>query len=94
MVRVLIERHIAEGMVDDFRLALRNMRLQAMPREGYISGESLHDAANPHHYFVISTWNSAAAWRAWEKSDARRAQMAVIGPMLAEPEKVTVLQPV
>ena len=58
MIRVLIERRIAEGMVEGFRLALRNMRVQATPQEGYISGESLHDRADPHVYYVISTWNS------------------------------------
>ena len=94
MVRVLIERHIAEGMVEEFRLALRTMRGQATPREGYISGESLHDAADPHHYYVISTWNSPAAWGAWQNSDTRRGQMALIGPMLDEPEKITILFPV
>ena len=94
MVRVLIERHIVGGMVEEFRVALRNVRLQATHREGYISGESLHDAADPHHYFVISTWNSAAAWEAWQKTGARLQVMAVIGPMLEEPEKVTVLEPV
>ncbi|MDF1552607.1 MAG: antibiotic biosynthesis monooxygenase [Deferrisomatales bacterium] len=94
MVRVLIERHIAGGMVEEFQLALRNLRLGAAPREGYISGESLHDAADPHHFYVISTWHSAAAWRAWQNSDSRRAVMAAIGPMLEEPEKITVLEPV
>ena len=94
MIRVLIERHIAEGMAEKFQLALRNMRLQATHREGYISGESLHDAADPHHYFVISTWNSPSAWHAWENSDARRGVMAAIGPMLEEPEKITVLKTV
>lgn len=94
MVRVLIERHIAEGMVEEFQLALRNMRLHAAPREGYISGESLHAAADPHHFYVISTWNSAAAWGTWQNSDARLKVMAVIGPMLEEPEKITVLKPV
>ena len=94
MVRVLIERRIAEGMVEDFRRALRNMRLRATPREGYISGESLQAAGDPHRYFVISTWDSPAGWQAWQKSDARRELMVVVGPMLEEPEKITVLEPV
>lgn len=94
MVRVLIERRIAGGMVEGFRLALRNMRLQATPKHGYISGESLQDHADPRHYYVISTWNSVRAWQEWEDSEARRRVMATIGPMLEEPEKITVLEPV
>lgn len=94
MVRVLIERRIAEGMTGDFHQALRRMRLEAVQKPGYLSGESWRDARNPNHYVVISTWTSRDDWEAWAVSEARRKTMAVIGPMLDEPEKVTVLEPV
>ncbi len=94
MVRVLIDRHVSEGMVEDYRRCLREMRLQAVHKEGYISGESLRDAADAHHFVVISTWRSRAAWDAWAGSEARRGVMLRIAPMLEEPERVTVLEPV
>ncbi len=94
MVRVLIERRISEGMVESYNLALREMRLQAVQKEGYISGETLRNTRNAHHYVVISTWNSRHDWQAWADSEARRQVMAKIAPMLEESEKVTVLEPV
>lgn len=94
MVRVLIERRVSEGMLENFNLALREMRLQAVHKPGYISGESLRNAEDPHHFVVLSTWNSLDDWKAWAVSDARRLVMLKIGPMLQEAEKITVLEPV
>ncbi|GAB4264529.1 MAG: hypothetical protein Kow0092_16260 [Deferrisomatales bacterium] len=94
MVRVLIERRISEGMVEAYNLALREMRLQAVQKAGYISGESLRDVTDPFHYVVISTWNAASDWNAWFQSEARRTVLAKIAPMLQEPERITVLEPV
>jgi len=93
MVRVLIERRVSEGMMGDFHQALRRMRLEALQKSGYISGESWRNARTPNHLVVISSWVSRDDWEAWAASEDRRKVMAVIGPMLAEPEKVTVLEP-
>ncbi len=94
MVRVLIERRVSEGMLENFNLALREMRLQAVYKPGYISGESLRNAEDAHHFIVLSTWNTLDDWKAWAVSDARRQVMLKIGPMLEEPEKITVLEPI
>ena len=92
MVRVLIERRISEGMVETFHQTLREMRREAIHTPGNVSGESLRDTHDHHHYFVISTWNSPQAWQAWNASEGRQRVMARIGPMLEEPEKITVLE--
>ena len=92
MVRVLIERRVSQGMLGDFHQALRKMRLEALHRSGYISGESWRNAKNPNHFVVISSWISRDDWEAWASSEERRKVMALIGPMLDEPEKVTVLE--
>ncbi len=94
MVRVLIERRVSEGMLEEFHLALRRMRTEAVLKPGYISGESWRNARNPLHFVVISTWSSRDDWEAWARSDARNRVMVAIAPMLAEPEKVTVLEAV
>jgi len=93
MVRVLIERRVSEGLLGDFHQALRRMRLEALQKSGYISGESWRNARNPHHLVVISSWVSRDDWEAWASSEQRRKVMVAIGPMLEEPEKVTVLEP-
>lgn len=94
MVRVLIERRVSSAMLEAYGSALREMRLQAVQKPGYISGESLRDVQRPGHFVVISTWNGRGDWEAWAGSESRRRVMARIGPMLEEPEKITVLEPV
>ena len=94
MVRVLIERRVSEGMLEAFHLALRRMRTEAVLKPGYISGESWRNARNPHHFVVISTWNSRPDWEAWFGSEGRRQEMLRVGPMLEEAERITVLEPV
>jgi len=93
MVRVLIERRVSEGMLGDFYKGLREMRLEALHKGGYISGESWRNSRNPNRLVVISSGVSRDDWEACAASEERRRVMAVIGPRLAEPEKVTVLEP-
>ncbi len=94
MIRVLIERRVAEGMVEVYQLAVREVRREATQQPGYISGETLRDAADPCRYVIISTWKDEADWERWAGSDARRRLLARIAPLLEEPERVSVLLPV
>ena len=93
MVRVLIERRVSEGMVESFYQTLREMRREAIHTPGYISGESLRNARDHHHFAVLSTWNSIQAWEAWSRSEARHEVMLRIAPMLEESERITVFEP-
>lgn len=93
MIRVLIERLFAEGMHDELRRAEMEARQQAMQIPGYISGETLRDRENPQHNVVISTWRSIEEWEAWHASEARRKILDNLNPILVEPEKITVLEP-
>jgi quinol monooxygenase YgiN len=94
MIRILIERRLVPGGEERLRQAMRELRQQAMDREGYISGETHRDAADPSHYLILSTWRSREDWERWARSEARHTVEARIAPMLAEPERVTVLEPV
>ena len=94
MIRILIERRLVPDAEDRLREAMRELRQQAMDREGYISGETHRDAADPNRYIILSTWRSRDDWETWSRSKARRTIEARIAPMLAEPERVTVLEPV
>ncbi len=94
MVRVMIERRVAEGMVEAYQRSVREMRHEALRHEGYISGETLREVADPRHYVIISTWSDPVAWERWAASEARQRVMRRIAPLLEEPEKVTVFEPV
>ncbi|RMG84373.1 MAG: antibiotic biosynthesis monooxygenase [Candidatus Dadabacteria bacterium] len=94
MVRVLIERKVNPSMLEAYQLAIRNMRAHAVHHEGYISGETLRDVTDPDHFVVVSTWADRGAWERWAASEARHRVMANIAPMLEEPERITVCEPV
>ncbi|MGD9765744.1 MAG: antibiotic biosynthesis monooxygenase [Candidatus Binatia bacterium] len=94
MIRVLIERRLAAGQREALQRAMRELRLEAIHRDGYIGGETYIDGADPNHYLTLSTWRSRDAWESWAASEPRRAAEALIAPMLAVPETVTVLEPV
>lgn len=93
MIRVLIERQFAEGMHEELRRAEMEARQQAMQIPGYISGETLRDRDNPQRNVVISTWRSVEDWDAWQVSDARKKIVDALSPILVEPERITVLEP-
>ncbi|MBZ2187506.1 antibiotic biosynthesis monooxygenase [Alcanivorax sp. JB21] len=93
MIRVLIERQIVEGLEQPYSQAVTGM-LQAIVRApGYLSGESLRDANRPQHHFILSAWQSRAAWMRWLHSSERRDALNDISPFLEEPERITLLEP-
>jgi heme-degrading monooxygenase HmoA len=93
MIRVLIERWLIPGMDEQFRVAMRGMRQDALHAAGYISGETLRDVAVSEHYVVISTWRAKRDWDAWAVSAARETARECIRPMLAAEERTTILEP-
>lgn len=94
MIRILIERTLAEGLEQPYEKAAHQMLVEAMSQPGFISGESLRDLGHPHRRIVLCTWRSAREWERWAASGARRACLDRIRPMLEAEERVTVLQPV
>jgi heme-degrading monooxygenase HmoA len=92
MIRVLIERQLIANADAIARDAFRELRHEALKKAGYISGETLRDASDPNHYVVISSWISVDHWRAWTSSDERREADELFAPLLAAPEKITVLE--
>jgi heme-degrading monooxygenase HmoA len=94
MIRVLIERRLAEGVEEDLQRAMREMRREAIHVPGYLSGETLRSISDPNRYVIISSWRSQADWEAWSRSETRRRIEEHIAPLLAEPEQVMVFEPV
>ena len=94
MIRVIIERRVAEEMEIPYQKLMREIRQCALHLPGYISGETLRDSSNPHHYVTISTWRTRGEWDAWAVSHERQSATDQIAPMLIEPERLIILEPI
>ena len=92
MIRVLIERHVAEELADHYDKAARETLRQAMNAHGFITGEALRNAHDPNHRVVIATYRTLQDWQRWASSHERAEMMATITPMLESEEKVSVFE--
>lgn len=92
MIRVLIERQIADGLAEHYEKAARNTLQTAMQAHGFISGEALHDMNNPNHRVVLATFRTIQDWQRWASSPERQEIMEALNPMLETDEKITILQ--
>lgn len=93
MIRVIIERRIKPGQEQEFAEVTAQLRAGAVPRRGYVSGETWVDSNDPTRSIVISTWLSQADWDAWANSAERKAIAEAIEPLLSEPSRTYVLRP-
>lgn len=94
MIRVLIERQIIDGLEQPYSDAVTGMMQAIVRAPGFLSGESLRDVSRPQHHFILSAWQSRAAWERWLFSARRRQALDAIRPFLEEPERITILEPV
>ena len=89
-VRVLIERQVEPGQEARLRLLMTQSRTKAIKAKGYISGETLRALDDPTKFLVLSNWNSAEDWKAWEKEPERAKLQKELEPLLIGKEKCTV----
>jgi heme-degrading monooxygenase HmoA len=92
MIRVLIERHIADSLEHAYEERARRYIQRAVSAPGFVSGESLVDSRDQNHRFTISTWRSETDWLRWKRSDERRSLMAELIPMMDRDEVITVMK--
>jgi len=92
MIRVIIERFIAESLEANYEDTAKDILQKAIRSEGFISGESLKDTQNPRHRFIICNWRSTIDWQKWEKSLERKEMMDKLNLMLEKEEKTTILE--
>jgi antibiotic biosynthesis monooxygenase (ABM) superfamily enzyme len=93
MIKVLIERVIAEGLEQPYEEAARKVIQQAIQSPGFISGESFRDLERPNQRIVMVTWQNRHSWERWEHSQARFDSISAFAPMLEKEERVTLLEP-
>lgn len=92
MIRVLIERHIAESLESAYEERSRRLLRKAIGTAGFVSGETLVDADDANHRLTLCNWRSIADWERWYHSRARTELLAELKPMMDQDEKITVLK--
>ncbi|MBS8241599.1 antibiotic biosynthesis monooxygenase [Marinobacter lipolyticus] len=92
MIRVLIQRHIAETLESAYEERSRKVLQQAVSASGFISGETLVDAHDPNHRLTLANWRSEADWDRWYHSEDRKALMTELAPMMDRDEIITVME--
>ncbi len=92
MIRVIIERQIAQTLEDAYEIAAKNTLQKAIQAPGFISGESLKEVNNPNRRILLSTWRSVADWQRWVASEERKSVIAELAPILETEEKHMVLE--
>ncbi|EDM47836.1 antibiotic biosynthesis monooxygenase family protein [Marinobacter algicola] len=92
MIRVLIERHIAETLESAYEDRSRKVLQNAVGAPGFVSGETLVDTNDSNHRLTLSNWRSEADWQRWFLSEERRELMAELIPMMDRDEIITVWQ--
>ncbi|MEX0943106.1 MAG: antibiotic biosynthesis monooxygenase [Pseudomonadales bacterium] len=92
MIRVLIERNIAEGLEHYYDSTIKRTVSRVIKAPGCIAGESLVDINNRRRRIVMSKWQSVEDWQTWLRSEDRKEVVAEIAPMLEGEEKITILE--
>ncbi|MGB1189493.1 MAG: antibiotic biosynthesis monooxygenase family protein [Pseudomonadales bacterium] len=92
MIKVLIEREIAEGMSEYYDRTVRRVIQTVNAAPGCLGGESLKETQNTHRRIVWSKWNNISDWQTWYASDERRRVLSEITPLLVGSERITVLE--
>ncbi len=92
MIRVIIERFIAESLEANYEETAKETLQKAIVAPGFISGESRKDIMNHRHRFILCTWRSMQDWQRWQQSPERKSMMEKLNLMLEKEEVVTVLE--
>lgn len=91
MIRVIIDRYIAETLEKNYETAALEILSASVRAPGFISGESLCDLDNPRHRIVLCKWRSRLDWDNWCQSLERKELMSKLTLMLEKDESVTLL---
>lgn len=91
MIKVIIERVLADDMETTYDSEIRKSLTAIMTAKGYISGASYINVDNPKIRTIITNWDNVGCWNRWHKSKTRREVNKAIILMLIQDEKIKVL---
>ena len=83
-IKILIERKFKEDPSLEEIKTINELRIGAMQRKGYISGETLIDLNDHRRIVVISVWANHAGWESWINSDERQKLEAKLNTNLKQ----------
>ncbi len=89
-VKIVITRLFKPEKIDEAYQLLSELRSKATVQNGYVSGETLISAENPHKVVVVSTWLSRKRWDEWYQAPERAEFSKMVAPLLAAPESYEV----
>jgi heme-degrading monooxygenase HmoA len=92
MIKVMIDRHCQSGKENELKHLLIELRMEALQRHGYVSGETLREVDDPLNFIVISMWTTLEYWKAWDTARQRLAIEEMIDTLLIAPRQVRVLR--
>ena len=92
MIRVLIERKIAQGLEHYYDCTVKRTISQVVRAPGCITGESLKDPSNPGRRIIMSKWESLEDWETWLHSAERKHVVTELAPLLEGSERITMLE--
>lgn len=93
MIKVIIERVVADDMASTYDAEIRKTLMAVMGAKGFISGTSYGDVNNHNVRTIITNWDNVGCWKRWYQSETRREVNRAIQLMLKYDEKVKVLEP-
>jgi heme-degrading monooxygenase HmoA len=91
MIKVIIERVLADDMQKTYDSEIRKSLTAIKTAKGYISGASYSNVDNPNIRTIITNWDNVGCWNRWYKSRTRREVNKAIILMLIQDEKIKVL---
>ena len=93
MIKVMIERVLAEDMDATYEAEIRKTLAAVMAAKGFISGTSYSDVHHPNVRTIITNWDNLGCWNRWYQSGERRDVNRTIQLMLKQDEIIRVLMP-
>ncbi len=84
-VKILLERKFKEEPTLEEIKTINELRMTAMGKKGYVSGETLVDMDDHRRIVVISVWAGKNDWDAWANSEERRWITAGLDNNLRQP---------
>ena len=89
-IKIIIDRQFKEPPdAEDIRI-FNDLRIRAMGRNGYISGETLVDVDDNKKVVVLSVWSSMEDWTDWRNSREREKLETELSAHLVEPATIRV----
>ncbi|NVK22862.1 MAG: antibiotic biosynthesis monooxygenase [Kangiellaceae bacterium] len=92
MIRIIIERQITDGKLDEYHGLIRQAKNKASNVPGFLSGEIFHVKDDENHVIVMACWDTFEAWEVWAESEQRLDLLDAMRPLLDADEKVVVLE--